>query len=146
MRAWIVVGCLLVGCRDDGGMRPQDAAGGGGGGVAAGGAGGAAGAGTEGAVTDAPIDARPFDCATSPTAGAHKVFLNFDGVTLTKGTGANDSVTNVVTFCIGVPTPATSTPWRMGAGDRATQIADAVCAIRQSFFPFDVEMVTTRPA
>jgi len=93
---------------------------------------------------DVAIDAPfTFNCATAPTAGTHKLFLQFEGATLTRG--ASDAVMNRFSGVAGSVSSATVPAWRATAPDRAAQIHDVVCDIRESMYPFDVEVVTTRP-
>ncbi len=110
--------------------------------------------GDNGATVDAQtfFDARPdvgidapfvFNCATAPTGGAHKLFLVFEGATLTRG--ASDAVLNRFSGIDNSLATATIPAWRATAPDRASQIQDVVCDIRESMYPFDVEVVTTRP-
>jgi hypothetical protein len=98
------------------------------------------------------FDARPdvaidapfvFNCATAPTVGSHKLFLQFDGATLTRG--PSDAVMNRFAGLSGGVTSVGIPPWRANAPDRAAQIQAVVCNVRESLFSFDVEVVTTRP-
>ena len=121
--AWVLMLCVAA-CGDDGGA-PVDAAAG-------------------DAPADAVADAPGFNCA-SVTSGTHKVFLAFDGVTLTKA-AVSDAPMNKTALITGNNQMATIAPWRMSAPDRSTQISEVVCAVRESLARFDVDVVTTRPA
>lgn len=93
---------------------------------------------------DAPADAPQFSC-TSPSAGTHKIFLAFEGITFTSAT-TSDAALNAASFLAPMATTAVIPAWKAATSDRATQIASIVCSMRQSLFTFDVELVTTRPA
>jgi len=123
-RWWLVV-TVFWACGDDGGgTKPPDAA-----------------------MRDAAMadtDAPAFNCMTSPTAGTHKLFLQFEGVMLTKGT--TSAPLNQISFFNDTVMSATIPVWKAAVADRADQIASIVCNVREVLFPFDVEVVTTRPA
>ena len=94
-------------------------------------------------LVDAPPDV-PTGCAALPAGGTHKVFLQFEGATLTRA--ASDATLNQFTIIEGSHATATVPRWKAAAVDRAAQIQSVVCAMRESLLPFDVEVVTTRPA
>lgn len=125
----VVVMVTMIGCGDGGGSVKQD--------------GGAQD--SPAAIVDAPVDAVPFNCATSPASGTHKLFLAFEGVTLTAGT-PSDATTDTVSFLDPSKTTATIPAWKTSAADRDAQIASIVCLVRESLFAYDIEVVTTRPA
>ena len=71
------------------------------------------------------------------------MFLNFDGVTLTKG-NCNDAPTNCVDY---VTTDQTVVPpFLNGNADRAADIAAIVQVVNDALAPYSIEIVTSRPA
>ena len=97
---------------------------------------------------DAGVDAAPdapgFNCATA-SSGTHKVFLAFDGVTLTKA-AVSDAPMNKTALIQGNAQMATIASWRSGAANRSALIQEVVCSVRQSLARFDIDVVTSRPA
>ncbi len=93
---------------------------------------------TDAAGTDAPI---VDPCTQLAPGGTHKVFMVFDGLTLHPGT--TDATTD--TWSV-VDQDRTLPAWLPGDASREVRIAAVVCAVRQVLDPFDVEVVTTRPA
>ena len=93
--------------------------------------------------TDAAGDAGPCPRPAQPLApGSFKVFLNTEGVTLTKG-NCDDSRTN----CSAIPTTDGTVvpPFLPGAPDRATFI-DMIASTTQGVLaPYSIDIVTTRP-
>jgi hypothetical protein len=98
-----------------------------------------------------PIDAAvidavpPVHCALPPADGGvrnGRIYLAFDGVSLIPS-GFDDASVNrsrAITMAVDVP------PYLAGAPDRDAQIAVIVSTLGQIFAPWDVEVVTTRPA
>ncbi|MBA3463548.1 MAG: hypothetical protein H0T46_26565 [Deltaproteobacteria bacterium] len=102
------------------------------------------------AIDAAAADAAPdgptsFNCATAPTGGTHKIFLAFEGVTLTRA-AVSDATQNLAAQVDSSTTTATIPAWKAAAGNRAVQIQALVCAMRESLLAYDVELVTARPA
>jgi len=88
-----------------------------------------------------PADAAP-DAAVC--ASGRVLYLEFEGAALTATNAASDATQNQAQW-LGVG-DATMPPFRQGAGDRATQIADTVTAIQTTLAGFpDIQIVTTRP-
>ncbi len=127
MKRGLLILVAIVGCGDDSGSIIPDAA-----------------APGDARVDGPRPDAGPFNCATSPTAGTHRIFLAFDGVSLTRAT--SDSALNQFSVIDPSITTAVIPAWKTGAADRAAQIQTIVCMMRQALYAFDVEVVTTRPA
>jgi len=101
----------------------------------------------DGSLADAapPVDALPpFDCETSPSTGTHKVFLQFEGVTLTHAeiSDATQNRSSVIDEKVTATIPA----WRPEDPEREAHIQAVVCSLRETLYPYDVEVVTTRPA
>ncbi len=105
----------------------------------------------------ANIDASPPDAISADAAcgvsspvcprlcgsgGAHTVFLNFNGVTMTKAAvtdaTANESAT--------IPMTGTITAFHAGLPGRLTEIAEITSQVRQLLGPYDIDIVDTRPA
>jgi len=82
--------------------------------------------------------------ALSPlSGGTTTLFLNFDGAAVTKAAGVSSAHTDTSFLCgatIGAFQHAI-----LGA-DRATVIADLVQRVQRLFDPFDLQVVTSRPA
>jgi hypothetical protein len=107
----------------------------------------AAGCGDDGAKTvDAAIDA-PTMCAakTAPLApGVHKIYLNFDGITLTKG--ADNSATNTSDLLV---MDSITVPAYVATGNATTRqgrIDLIVDYVQRTLAPYSVDVVTERPA
>jgi hypothetical protein len=107
----------------------------------------AAACGDDGAKTvDAAIDA-PTMCAPkmAPLApGMHTIYLNFDGVTLTKGN--DDSATNVASVLVN---DSSTIPAYVATGNPTTRqgrIDEIVGYVQRTLAPYSVDVVTTRPA
>src|SRR5512142_1063573 len=98
------------------------------------------------AAPDAAPDADLLHCPApvDPTApGTHTVFVNFDGVTLTKG-NCNDATTNCTSLVVQDQTVVP--PWLDGNADRANDIAAIMTVARTAVAPYSIDLVTTRPA
>lgn len=120
----VLLTTFLAACGDDGNSAPLD-----------------------GALADTgpPVDALPpFDCETSPSTGTHKVFLQFEGATLTRAEVSDASQNEWSVIDDGVT--ATIPAWRPEDPDREALIQAVVCSLRETLYPYDVEVVTTRPA
>jgi len=91
------------------------------------------------------IDGPPSPyCQTSaqPTdTGTYTVYLNFDGVTLTQG--AEDASQNTSSV---IANAGTIPPLLDGVPGRNTVIVATAAGVEQVLSPFDVAVVTTRPA
>jgi hypothetical protein len=93
------------------------------------------------------VDARPAACPPvalpdGGAGGAHAVFLQLEGVTLQPG-AAPDAVTDttpLVAAQVAVP------PYLDGVPNRAARVAGLVDALRALLAPYDVDVVTARPA
>jgi hypothetical protein len=132
---WVAV--LLVGCGDDS-TAPADAA-------------------IDASVIDAAVDA-PIDgpggnadagplCAPSDggAVGTHKLFLNFEGVTITRGvTGCQNDATRDCSFIATADT--TVTQFAATAANRQQLLDDIVSNMYQQLAPYSIDIVTTRPA
>lgn len=99
------------------------------------------------ATPDAPIDAViAISGCPAPAqplrAGAHKIYLNTEGVTLKTGCGDNAETgcTELVATTSVVPQFLASEP------GRNTYIAQIVAAIETALAPYSVDIVTVRPA
>ena len=75
--------------------------------------------------------------------GTTTLFLNFDGATITKAAGVSSAHTNTSFLC-----GATIKAFEHAAlgADRTAVIADLVQGVEQLFAPFDLQVVTARPA
>jgi hypothetical protein len=91
-----------------------------------------------------PVDAEVITACTSAggTGGTHKLFLNFESQELTAG-AVNDATQNTTTI---VSATVTSPPWFDGAATRDDLITLVVDNVTALLAPFDIEVVTTRPA
>lgn len=83
-------------------------------------------------------DAGPDATTAAPTV----LYLAFDGATLTKGT--DDPVADVSLLIR--PGGATVPPWRAAAPDRAARVAAVAAGVTAVLAPYNVDVVTTRPA
>jgi len=97
------------------------------------------------AVDASATDAMPGGCGMrdggTPT-GAHLLYLVYDGVMLMSG-NCDDSRTN----CTSLATANTTvTPFEATRANRQQFLDDITAAIRQQLAPYDIEVVTTRPA
>jgi len=95
---------------------------------------------------DAVPDADLLHCPApaDPTApGMHTVFLNFDGVTLTKG-NCDDAPTNCTALVTNDPTVVP--PFLDANPDRTDDIPAIVNLVKTAVAPYSIEIVTTRPA
>lgn len=118
----VILSSFFAACGDDGNNPPPDAA-----------------------APDAAPDAPPaFDCETSPATGTHKVFLQFEGATLSPAEISD--ATQDLSALISGDDPATIPAWRADDPEREAHIQAVVCSLRETLFPYDVEVVTTRPA
>jgi hypothetical protein len=87
--------------------------------------------------SDAPMaDAAPV-CAV-----ARSVYLNFEGVNLTKG-ATSDATQNMAAWMN--KATGTAPAFRAGLGTRATDITQITTGVTQALMPFHVQVVTTRP-
>lgn len=87
------------------------------------------------------VDASP--ALDARAAGTTTLFLNFDGATLTKGF-PDDPVNNISSLIR--PPGHTVPPWRDGVAARDASIATITAGARAILAPYDVNVVTTRPA
>jgi hypothetical protein len=71
------------------------------------------------------------------------LYLNFEGVTLEPSTGTDDAATNMSVL---VTSETTVPPYLVGVADRDTTIATIVTNTQARFAPFNVSVVTDRPA
>jgi hypothetical protein len=80
---------------------------------------------------------------TPLAAGMHKLYVVFDGVTITLG-DCDDSKTN----CSSLVTQSSTAvpPFQPGVGDPATRIATIKGMVQESLAPFSIDVVTARPA
>jgi hypothetical protein len=89
-------------------------------------------------------------CAASPQAkGPRLVYLNFDGVSLTRSTTRDDAVTGesaIVQANMTIPAFSTSSLSSTGGMSRAQIIQRVVDQMYFSHADYDVDFVTTRPA
>lgn len=95
---------------------------------------------------DAMIDA-PTMCAPkmAPLApGMHTVYLNFDGVTLTKGN--DDSAANVSSVLMNDPSVIPMWGPTLSASTRQGRIDAIVDYVQRALAPYSVDVVSTRPA
>ena len=94
------------------------------------------------------VDGKPSDAPhVFPLAKNHTLFLQLDGVTVTPGSGpdsvSEDAVANTTML---VTAPATLGPWLAGDVDRATKIGSLLDQIQVVIAPYNITLVTTRPA
>jgi hypothetical protein len=82
------------------------------------------------------VDAAPA-CATG-----RKVYLNFDGVTITRAANS-DSTMNLARWLTN--TSAAVPPWRQGSATRVADILAIVDGVEQRLAMTPIEVVTTRP-
>jgi hypothetical protein len=90
-----------------------------------------------------PPDAQitTFDCKL-PATGTHKLLLAFDGIDLTDA-GTADARYDMAAF---VENNIAMIPaWHFNDPNRAAQIEDVTCRLRESLFPFDIQVTRTRP-
>jgi len=87
---------------------------------------------------DAAPDAPPVNIAK---AKAHTLFLNVDGATVKPG--ADDATTDASSI---VSASTTFAPWFANDADRTTKIQGVVATISATLSPYDITVVTTRPA
>jgi hypothetical protein len=82
-----------------------------------------------------------FDCKV-PATGTHRLFLAFDGVDLVDA-GTADARYDMAAF---VEVNIAMVPaWRFGDPNRAAMIEDITCRLRESLFPYDIQVTRTRP-
>ena len=135
MKRTILIAAFLVGCGDDSMMANADAPP------------------SADAAIDAPpsIDAPSSNADAGPLCGAsdggavgtHKLFLNFEAVTITSGSNCNDATTN----CSFIATANTDVPQFASANaNRAQLIADILTDVNGVLAPYSIEVTTTRPA
>lgn len=91
---------------------------------------------------DASMQMQPD--AAPACANGRKLFLNFDGVTLTDA-ASSDATTNTARWLTNAS--ATIPPWRNGSGTRATEILQVTDGVKARLgVTSPIEVVTTRPA
>lgn len=91
----------------------------------------------------APADAAGCTSSGGP-GGTHKLFLAFDGVDMIPSAdGKNHSATNEDHV---LAAPATVPAFLAGQAGRDVAIAGIVAQVKATLGPYDVEVVTTRPA
>jgi hypothetical protein len=86
---------------------------------------------------------QPDAGTASACANGRKLYLNFDGVTLTRAT-PSDSTQNKVSWMSNAT--ATVPPWHQGSGTRANDIATIVAGVKSRLSTLPIEVVTQRPA
>jgi hypothetical protein len=94
------------------------------------------------ATADAPLvgeDAPPM------CGNGRKVFLNFDGVTLTDA-ATSDAKNNQASWMTNGVTTANVPPYKQGVANRAALITAITQDVTNRLAPFPTEVVTTRPA
>jgi hypothetical protein len=116
MRSTILAAATLAACGDDGATAPD-------------------------AQVDAPTMCPPQTASPLPM-GAHAVYLNFDGVTLTKCTPA-DSRANCTDQI--KQDPSVIPPYMDGDPNRQVRIDFIVTTVQRALAPYSVDIVTTRP-
>jgi hypothetical protein len=82
------------------------------------------------------------DAPTPACANGRKVYLAFEGVTLTQAT-TSDATQNRARWLTN--TTSTVPPWRTASGSRAAQIASVVDGVKSRLAMTPIEVVTTRP-
>ena len=82
------------------------------------------------------------DGATTATCSSRVVYLNFEGVTLTKG--ASDATTNHASWM--QISSGTAPPYHQGNANRQAQIDAITSGVRTQLASFPITVVTTRPA
>lgn len=115
-RDFVVAVVLLVGCGDDGGAVP----------------------------VDAMVDAAGACPSKSPplAPGMHRVYLNFEGVTLTDACASSSqgNCSNLVKT-----SPADIPPYMMGDPQRDQRIGFIVQTVQTAFAAYSLDIVTQRP-
>jgi hypothetical protein len=101
----------------------------------------AAGGGGGGSNIDAAVQ-QQVDAAPA-CANGRKLYLNFDGVTITQA-ATSDSTTNAAKWLTNAS--AAVPAWRSGSGTRATEITEVVDGVRARLSMTDIEVVTARPS
>jgi hypothetical protein len=101
----------------------------------------AAGSGSE-TFFDAAVQ-QQMDAAPPACANGRKVFLNFDGVTLTKA-ATTDATTNTVAWMTN--TSAVVPAYHTGVAGRAAEITAITDGVKARLSALPLEVVTTRPA
>ncbi len=135
----IAIGVLAAGCA----ARIGDGSGGGddnNNNVDAGG--GSNGSGSNGGNVDAGTQANPDSGMAAACPNNRKVYLEFNGVTLTRGT-PSDATTNTASWISGT---ATVPPWKQGSSTRTQDIATVVAGVKSRLAMTPIDVVTTRPA
>jgi len=97
------------------------------------------------ATPDAEVDAQTMCPAkTAPLApGMHKIYLNFDGATLSKG---NDNAPlNISSLLVNDPTTIPPYGPNLSATTRQGRIDVIVDYVQRALAPYSVDIVTTRP-
>jgi hypothetical protein len=119
MKSWLATFVVLAACSGDGGNTTGDAR---------------------------PRADAPPSCPVPSTplaAGMHKLFVSFEGVTLSLG-DCDDARTNCTSLVSQASTAVP--PFLMGQGTRSTRITTIVGMAQEALAPFSVDIVTTRPA
>lgn len=93
------------------------------------------------AMGDAPTMCAPKMAPLA--AGMHKVYLNFDGVTLTKGN--DDSAANISSVLMNDPSVIPMWQPALSASTRQGRIDAIVDYVQRALAPYSVDVVTTRP-
>ncbi len=88
------------------------------------------------------VSAPDAGMSDAPTHATTTVFLNFDGVQITKGQ-PDDPATNTSIFVR--PPGVTVAPWHDGMPGRDASIAAITAGARAIVAPYAIEVVTTRP-
>ncbi len=89
-------------------------------------------------------DGAPGECiapAGPITGGAHVIFLNFNGATIYPG--SDDALNNSSSI---PSTVATIPPYLATTPDRLDRITQVTTLVRETFAPYDVDIVTARPS
>jgi hypothetical protein len=129
LRLVAIAALVLAGCQahlGEGGSNATVDAGGGGDGGGGGGGGDAS----------IPVDAPPA------CANGRKLYLNFDGVTITRA-AMSDSTNNLARWLSN--TSAAVPPWRQGSSTRDADIQVIVDGVTQRLAMTPIDVVTTRP-
>jgi hypothetical protein len=95
------------------------------------------------AAPDAPTAACPNPSTDAGGGGTYTVYLNADGVTLTKSNC--DNATTNCTHLI-MQSQAVVPPFMNGAANRDSVIAEIAAHIEEVLLPYSIDVVTTRPA
>lgn len=138
MLALALIGCQATLGDDPFGSTVVDAGGGGGNGGGSGGGNGSGNGSGDGSGSGMMPDAG----SNAACPSGRKLYLSFDGETLTRAT-ASDSTQNKVSWMSN--TTANVPPWHQGSGSRANDIATIVAGVKLRLTGVPIEVVTTRP-